>query len=137
MKILLTGASGLLGNAYAEAAIRRGHQVIALYNTTEPIARGIERSIQIDAQQLDKITAIALEIWPETIVNCAAISSPADVDADAKLAEKINVALPRYRLTSAPASYMSRLTWYSMGIPPSLTAPPTCPARPIFTGRQS
>lgn len=96
MKILLTGASGLLGNAYAEAAIRRGHTVFALYNTTEPTARGIEQSIQLDAQELDKLTALALELWPDTIVNCAAISSPADVDADAKLAEKINVALPRH-----------------------------------------
>ena len=96
MKILLTGASGLLGNAYAEAAIRRGHKVIALYNTTEPIVRGIEQSIQLDAQALDKITALALELWPDCIVNCAAISSPTDVDADAILAEKINVALPRH-----------------------------------------
>lgn len=96
MKILLTGASGLLGNAYAEAAIRRGHTVFALYNTTEPTARGIEQSIQLDAQELDKLTALALELWPDTIVNCAAISSPVDVDADAKLAEKINVALPRH-----------------------------------------
>jgi len=96
MKILLTGASGLLGNAYAEAAIRRGHKVIALYNTTEPTVRGIEQSIQLDAQALDKITALALELWPDSIVNCAAISSPTDVDADAILAEKINVALPRH-----------------------------------------
>ena len=96
MKILLTGASGLLGNAYAEAAIRRGHKVIALYNTTEPIVRGIEQSIQLDAQALDKITGLALELWPDCIVNCAAISSPTDVDADAILAEKINVALPRH-----------------------------------------
>ena len=96
MKILLTGASGLLGNAYAEAAIRRGHKVIALYNTTEPTACGIEQSIQLDAQALDKITALALELWPDTIVNCAAISSPTDVDADAILAEKINIALPRH-----------------------------------------
>ena len=32
MKILLTGASGLLGNAYALAAVRRGHEVIGLSN---------------------------------------------------------------------------------------------------------
>ena len=96
MKILLTGASGLLGNAYAEAAVRRGHKVIALYHRTEPTARGIEQSIQIDAQELEQLTALALEIWPDTIVNCAAISSPAEVDADATLAEKINVALPRH-----------------------------------------
>ena len=34
-------------------------------------------------------------MWPEVIVNCAAISAPASVDADPKLAEKVNVALPR------------------------------------------
>jgi dTDP-4-dehydrorhamnose reductase len=95
MKILLTGASGLLGNAYAEAAIRRGHQVIALYNRNEPTARGIEQSIQLDTQESEKMTALALKIWPDAIVNCAAISSPAKVDANAKLAEQVNVALPR------------------------------------------
>ena len=34
-------------------------------------------------------------MWPDVIVNCAAISNPTSVEADAKLAEKINVALPR------------------------------------------
>ena len=96
MKILLTGASGLLGHAYAEAAIRRGHTVIALYNRHPPTARGLAQSIQLDAQQLEKLTAVCLEQWPDAIVNCAAISSPADVDAAPKLAEKINVALPRH-----------------------------------------
>jgi dTDP-4-dehydrorhamnose reductase len=96
MKILLTGASGLLGNAYAEAATRRGHTVFALYNQTKPTARGLEKCIQLDAQALDQITTLALELWPDAIVNCAAISSPAKVEAAPQLAEKINVALPRH-----------------------------------------
>lgn len=95
MKILLTGSSGLLGNAYAEAAIRRGHQIIALYNRNEPTIRGLSESIQLDAQEPEKLTGIALELWPDAIVNCAALSSPDDVDANPKLAEKVNVALPR------------------------------------------
>ena len=96
MKILLTGASGLLGNAYAEAASRRGHTITALYNTRKPIAHGIKQCIQADAQELEKITTLILEWWPDVIVNCAAISSPAEVDANPELAEKINVALPRH-----------------------------------------
>lgn len=96
MKILLTGASGLLGNAYAKVAIRRGHSIIALSSSREPIADGIEQSIKIDARELEKITKLALEIWPDVIVNCAAISSPADVDTYPELAEQINVALPRH-----------------------------------------
>ena len=96
MKILLTGASGLLGNAYAEVAIRRGHSIFALSSHREPVAAGIEQSIRIDARELEQITELTLEIWPDVIVNCAAISSPADVDANPDLAEKINVALPRH-----------------------------------------
>lgn len=96
MKILLLGASGLLGNAYAKAAVRRGHQVTALYNTTPPVAEGLAQTLQLDASRPEQLTSLCLEIWPDAIVNAAAISSPADVDADPKLAEKINVALPRH-----------------------------------------
>jgi dTDP-4-dehydrorhamnose reductase len=95
MKILLTGASGLLGNAYAESAIRRGHKIIALYNTSTPTARGIHTSIQLDATNSEALAKLCLDQWPDAIINCAAISSPDAVDADPELAEKINVALPR------------------------------------------
>jgi dTDP-4-dehydrorhamnose reductase len=95
MKILLTGASGLLGHAYARAAIRRGHSVTALYNQNPPIADGLSRSIQLDATQPEALTQLCLEMWPDVIVNCAAVSSPSSVEADPKLAEKVNVALPR------------------------------------------
>ncbi|MGZ0656048.1 SDR family oxidoreductase [Coraliomargarita sp. W4R53] len=95
MKILLTGASGLLGHAYAQAAVRRGHSVTALYNQNPPTADGFARSIQLDAAQPEGLTELCLEHWPDVIVNCAAVSNPTSVDADPKLAEKVNVALPR------------------------------------------
>jgi len=95
MKILLTGASGLLGHAYAQAAVRRGHTVTALYNQNPPLAEGLARILQLDASQPEALTQLSLEIWPDVIVNCAAVSDPAAVDANPKLAEKINVALPR------------------------------------------
>lgn len=96
MKILLTGASGLLGNACAEVAVRRGHTVVALSSNRKATADGIARNVQIDARELEPITELILELWPDVIINCAAISSPADVDANPELAEKINVALPRH-----------------------------------------
>lgn len=96
MKILLTGASGLLGNAYAEAAIRRGHEIVAIRNKTTPIANGIQQIETTCATDLEAITRITLDLWPDTIVNCAAISNPASVDANPQLAEKVNVALPRH-----------------------------------------
>ena len=95
MKILLTGSSGLLGHAYAQAAVRRGHTVTALYNQNRPIADGLARTIQLDASEPEELTKIAIELWPDAIVNCAAISNATSVEADAIRAEKINVALPR------------------------------------------
>ena len=96
MKILLTGASGLLGNAYAEAAIRRGHEIIALANQNSPTAAGLVRTLQQDLSDTTELTSLILELWPDAIVNSAAISNPVSVDAEPKLAEKINVALPRH-----------------------------------------
>ena len=96
MKILLTGSSGLLGNAYAEAAVRRGHEVIALANNNAPSAAGLSRTLRMDLSDPSELTSLILELWPDAIVNCAAISNPASVDANPKLAEKINVALPRH-----------------------------------------
>lgn len=96
MNILLTGATGLLGHAYATAAIRRGHRITALSNTRISNIPGLADSRQIEGSENAQLTSLCLELWPDVIVNCAAISNPADVDANPQLAEKINVALPRH-----------------------------------------
>lgn len=49
----------------------------------------------MDLANTSVLTTHILELWPDAIVNCAAISNPASVDAEPPLAEKINVALPR------------------------------------------
>lgn len=96
MKILLIGSSGLLGNAYAEAAIRRGHSIIALYNNNLPSANGLHQTIEFNASHPESLTTTCLHHWPDAIINCAAISSPSEVDANPQLAEKVNVSLPRF-----------------------------------------
>ena len=85
MKILLTGSSGLLGHAYAQAAVRRGHSVTALYNQNRPIADGLARTIQLDASEPEELTKITIELWPDAIVNCAAISNATEVEADGEI----------------------------------------------------
>lgn len=95
MKILVTGASGLLGHAYAEAAVRRGHQVTGLYHKNPPAAEGLAATRALHGAATDELTSLCLDLWPDVIVNAAALSSPAAVDAAPEEAEKINVALPR------------------------------------------
>lgn len=95
MKILLTGASGLLGNAYALAALRRGHEVVGLYNTRAPQVEGLSHLREMELCETEELSRMALDLWPDAIINCAALSNPAAVEAEPGRAEKVNVALPR------------------------------------------
>lgn len=95
MKILLTGTAGLLGHNFAELAAKRGHQVYGLYHSRIPTARGLNQAIQMDLESPDRLTEYCLALWPDAIVNCAALSSPAQCEQAPTVAEKVNVALPQ------------------------------------------
>lgn len=96
MKILLTGATGLLGNAYAQAALRRGHTLTALSHSQSCNLPGIAENLRLDAATLEPLSERILQLWPDVIVNCAALSNPQTVDAQPELARKINIDLPRH-----------------------------------------
>lgn len=95
MKVLILGASGLIGNAACAAAVRRGHEVHVVRHRTDPVVGGIANAVHLDAADLPELTQTIIEMWPDAIINAAAVSSPEAVDAQPELAERINVALPR------------------------------------------
>jgi dTDP-4-dehydrorhamnose reductase len=66
MRLLVTGASGMLGRAVAAAATRLGHEVIALSRA------------ELDITDVDHVQRIVAAAEPRAIVNCAAWT---DVDA--------------------------------------------------------
>ncbi|MBC2606989.1 SDR family oxidoreductase [Pelagicoccus albus] len=94
MKILLTGASGLLGASFAAAAQRRGHHVVGIVGAYSGKIPGVALTKTLDLTQLDQLEAFALELFPDAIVNCAAISEPKDCEADPQGSRLLNVALP-------------------------------------------
>jgi dTDP-4-dehydrorhamnose reductase len=94
MKILLTGASGLVGSAFAEAAHRHGHSVVGLVGKSELEIPGLAERRSVDLTTSEGVSAVALEISPDAIVNCAAVAEPSACDADPARAEALNVALP-------------------------------------------
>lgn len=96
MKILLTGASGLVGSAFAQAATRRGHHVIGLVGAYSGNVPGLAEKRACDLTDEAALTALSLETFPEAIVNCAAISEPGQCDADPARAQALNVALPAH-----------------------------------------
>lgn len=94
MQIICLGATGLVGSNFVQEALRRGHKVTAIsQNLPYPETKNVE-SITMDLSDFGKVERFFLDRFPETIVNCAAISSPVVVDKNPDLAFKINSALP-------------------------------------------
>ncbi len=94
MHIFLTGASGLVGGAFAKAARRRGHTVTAITGTSTAPVAGAKTQRRLDLTNEAAVTAAILEAFPDLIVNCAAVSEPGKCDADPVRSHQLNVALP-------------------------------------------
>ena len=95
MKICITGASGLVGNALVCAALERAHEVVAFYHHRKPNFAQSVICHQLDLGEPERALPVLLETFPDAIINAAAISSPAEVDKSPKLSEQLNVALPQ------------------------------------------
>lgn len=94
MRIFLTGASGLVGAAFARAAARRGHAVTGIAGQFTGELSGLTSRRSLDLGNKAALTSSLLEIFPDAIVNCAAVSEPAAVDQDPARSQALNVALP-------------------------------------------
>jgi dTDP-4-dehydrorhamnose reductase len=94
MNLFLTGASGLVGSAFARAAARRGHRVTGTVGTFAGQIEGVGTQLTVDLSQEAAVTSAVLEVFPDAIVNCAAVSVPEQCEADPARAQALNVELP-------------------------------------------
>jgi dTDP-4-dehydrorhamnose reductase len=74
MRLLVTGASGLLGNRLVELALQRGHDVISSYKDHVP-RHG--KPLALDLTHATEVRKAFSEVHPDAIVNTAALT---DVD---------------------------------------------------------
>jgi len=82
MRILVTGAAGMLGLDTVTAGTAAGHELIAL-------ARA-----QLDVSDPDSVTAAVAEIAPDAIINCAAYTNVDGAEADPDGAASVNATAP-------------------------------------------
>ena len=95
MRVFLTGASGLVGSNFAEAAARRGHEVAGVVGRWDGgELPGVRRLLRIDLRDAAAVAASTLSEFPDAIVNAAAVSSPALCDDDPDGSDRVNVRLP-------------------------------------------
>jgi dTDP-4-dehydrorhamnose reductase len=94
MKLFLTGASGLVGGTFAQLAAAHGHQVIGIVGRFTGELPGLAQRLSLDLTDANTLTSALRAAAPDAIVNCAAISEPAQCDADPIRSEAMNVALP-------------------------------------------
>jgi dTDP-4-dehydrorhamnose reductase len=94
MTIFLTGASGLVGSVFAQAATRRGHRVVGVVGSYLGEIAGLAAKRTVDLTDETATSAAVLDAFPEAIVNCAAVSVPEQCEADPVRSQAMNVGLP-------------------------------------------
>jgi dTDP-4-dehydrorhamnose reductase len=94
MRILLTGASGLVGSAVAQRAAAAGHTVIGVVGGFAGEIAGLAERLMVDLADADTVRRTVRTARPEVIVNAAAVSEPAKCDLDPVRSTVLNVALP-------------------------------------------
>lgn len=94
MRILIVGASGLVGSALARAAGRAGHEVIGTVGSFSGPIEGAASLVRVDLTDESAGRRLVLECAPAAIVNCAAVSVPEVCESEPALSDALNVRLP-------------------------------------------
>ena len=96
MKILVTGASGLLGSRLVRELLSRNYEVIAIYNRN-PILVDHERLVKVRLNIVDKTSLedLILKTKPNVIVHAATYTDVDGCERDKAYAWKVNVEATR------------------------------------------
>jgi dTDP-4-dehydrorhamnose reductase len=88
VRLLVTGASGLLGSNLCELAIRKNHEVYSAYSQHKPLQGA---PIQFDVSDKDAVEEIFRKVNPEAVVHAAALTNVDKCESEKELAWKTNV----------------------------------------------
>lgn len=95
MKLVVTGASGFLGREVCLAALRRGHEVLALGGSRAPTIPGVAQAKPFDLCAEAALESLILEEFPHAVVHCAAFPTIEACLADPARAQALNAEVPK------------------------------------------
>ncbi|KAJ4473074.1 hypothetical protein J3R30DRAFT_3659398 [Lentinula aciculospora] len=122
MKVLITGASGVLGSAVRKAFISTSHQVLALSNT-----RTGDGLVPLDLTNTQEVDKVFTELKPNWVIHCAAERRPEVADKDPEGTQKLNVNVSGH-LASLAKSLKYTLVYISTDYVFDGTSPPYTPS---------
>ena len=88
MKLLITGASGLLGTKLCEIALRKNHEVYSVYSQHKPL---YGTPVRLDILDLKAVQQTLDKTKPEAVVHAAALTDVDKCELEKELAWKTNV----------------------------------------------
>lgn len=109
MRLLVTGASGLLGHKVAQLALSKGHEVFSIYRD-HPTNLG--KPIKLDLTDQSQISETISKVKPQEIVHTAAYTDVDGCEINQDLAWKANAEATK-NLAIASARVDSHLTYVS------------------------
>lgn len=111
MKILLTGANGLIGRKVIRLLIQgSGHQIYATSQKRLQFGQGVDFfTVNLVYSDLNKLIDT---IRPDVLIHCAAMASPDACEVDRYSSNKINVEVT-YRLATACRDYGTHMIFLS------------------------
>jgi dTDP-4-dehydrorhamnose reductase len=92
-RLLITGASGLLGLNLALTAHALGYDVVGWANDSFMLHAQFP-VLQVNLLDTDQIRSRILEVSPSLIIHCAALASLEGSEADPELARRLNAEVP-------------------------------------------
>jgi dTDP-4-dehydrorhamnose reductase len=109
LKLLVTGASGLLGHKVALLALKKGHEVYSMYKE-HPINLGTP--IQLNLTNQNEISKVINKLKPEAIIHTAAYTNVDGCEINKDLAWKVNAEATKH-IAIASANINAHLTYVS------------------------
>lgn len=94
MKLLVTGASGLVGSTLARLAPAAGHEVIGVVGRWAAGVPGTARLLARDLTDPHIAAELVRDGAIDAVINSAAISEPAACEADPARSRAVNIAFP-------------------------------------------
>jgi dTDP-4-dehydrorhamnose reductase len=89
MKILITGASGLLGSNLVLSALEAGHAIVAT-SKSRPLRHPEVKWQAADLAKPDALDQLMAETQPDGVIHCAALTDVDACEADPVLAFRVN-----------------------------------------------